>query len=92
MHKPTIDPEVVRRVIARRGGLRVFDSINCERTAHIIVDLQNGFMAPGAVAEIGTAREIVPSVNRISAALRDAWRQARALDRERKEIELLAKR
>ena len=29
-------------------------------------------MAPGQVAEIGTAREIVPSVNRISAALRDA--------------------
>lgn len=29
-------------------------------------------MAPGQVAEIGTAREIVPNVNRISAALRDA--------------------
>ena len=37
-----------------------------------MVDLQNGFMAPGAVAEIATAREIVPNVNRISAALRDA--------------------
>ena len=29
-------------------------------------------MAPGAVAEIGTAREIVPNVNRISATLRAA--------------------
>jgi ureidoacrylate peracid hydrolase len=29
-------------------------------------------MAPGAIAEIGTAREIVPNVNRISAALREA--------------------
>ena len=29
-------------------------------------------MAPGQVAEIATAREIVPNVNRISAALRTA--------------------
>jgi ureidoacrylate peracid hydrolase len=37
-----------------------------------VVDLQNGFMAPGEVAEIATAREIVPNVNRISTAVRAA--------------------
>ena len=37
-----------------------------------MVDLQNGFMAPGAVAEIAEAREIVPAVNRISEAVRSA--------------------
>ena len=37
-----------------------------------MVDLQNGFMAPGAVAEIAEAREIVPTVNQISQALRAA--------------------
>jgi ureidoacrylate peracid hydrolase len=72
MHKPAVSPEVIRRVTERRGGMRVFDSIDCKRTAHIIVDLQNGFMAPGQVAEIGTARDIVPNVNRISQALRQA--------------------
>jgi ureidoacrylate peracid hydrolase len=72
MHKPAIHPDVVRRATERRGSLRVFDSIVCERTAHIVVDLQNGFMAPGQVAEIGTAREIVPNVNRISDAVRRA--------------------
>jgi len=72
MHKPAIYPDVVRRVTERRGGLRVFDSIVCERTAHIVVDLQNGFMAPGQVAEIPTAREVVPNVNRISQAVRQA--------------------
>jgi ureidoacrylate peracid hydrolase len=72
MHKTAISPEVVRRVTERRGGLRVFDSIVSERAAHIIVDLQNGFMAPGQVAEIGTARDIVPNVNRISDAVRKA--------------------
>jgi ureidoacrylate peracid hydrolase len=72
MHNAVIHPDVVRRVTERRGGLRIFDSIVCERTAHIVVDLQNGFMAPGQVAEIGTAREIVPNVNRISDAVRQA--------------------
>jgi ureidoacrylate peracid hydrolase len=72
MHNAVIHPDVVRRVTERRGGLRIFDSIVCERTAHIVVDLQNGFMAPGQVAEIGTAREIVPNVNRISDAVRRA--------------------
>jgi ureidoacrylate peracid hydrolase len=72
MHKAAISPEVVRRVTERRGGLRVFDRLVCKRTAHIVVDLQNGFMAPGQVAEIATARDIVPNVNRISAAVREA--------------------
>ena len=75
MHKSVINPDVVSRVTQRRGRVRVFDSLNPGRTAHIVVDLQNGFMAPGAVAEIGTARVIVPNVNRISAALRQAGGQ-----------------
>ena len=70
MHKSSVYPSVIQRVTERRGGLRVFDSINIGQAAHIVVDLQNGFMAPGAVAEIPTAREIVPNVNRISRAVR----------------------
>ena len=72
MHNSAIHPDVVRRATERRGGLRVFDGLVPRRTAHVVVDLQNGFMAPGQVAEIATAREIVPNVNRISAALRNA--------------------
>jgi len=72
MHQAAVSPDVFRRSIERRGGLRVFKSLISSRTAHIVVDLQNGFMAPGQVAEIGFAREIVPNVNRISAALRAA--------------------
>jgi ureidoacrylate peracid hydrolase len=72
MHAPQIYPEVVARAVARRGSVHVFDRIDPARTAHIVVDLQNGFMAPGEVAEIATAREIVPNVNRITAALRAA--------------------
>ena len=72
MHNPLIDPVVIRRVTERRGGLGVFESLDCRRTAHIVVDLQNGFMAPGAVAELPIARDIVPNVNRISDAVRRA--------------------
>jgi ureidoacrylate peracid hydrolase len=72
MHTKSIYPSVIERVEQRRGGLPVFDRLDSRRTAHIVVDLQNGFMAPGAVAEIGEAREIVPVVNRISAAVRAA--------------------
>jgi ureidoacrylate peracid hydrolase len=72
MHRSAIYPAVIERVEQRRGSIRVFDRIDCKRTAHIVVDLQNGFMAPGAVAEIAEAREIVPAVNRISKALRNA--------------------
>lgn len=71
MHQNALFPSVVERVEQRRGGVRVFDRLNCERTAHVVVDLQNGFMAPNAVAEIPQAREIVPIVNRISAAVRE---------------------
>jgi ureidoacrylate peracid hydrolase len=70
MHEKSIYPSVIERVEQRRGGMAVFDRLDSRHTAHIVVDLQNGFMAPGAVAEIGTAREIVPVVNRISEALR----------------------
>jgi ureidoacrylate peracid hydrolase len=72
MHNSAVYPWVVDRVVQRRGGLRVFDRLDSKRTAHIVVDLQNGFMAPGAICEIPEARAIVPTVNAISAAVRDA--------------------
>jgi ureidoacrylate peracid hydrolase len=72
MHDSAVYPWVVDRVVQRRGGLRVFDRLDSKRTAHIVVDLQNGFMAPGAICEIPEARAIVPTVNAISAAVRDA--------------------
>jgi ureidoacrylate peracid hydrolase len=72
MHKIAIPQAAIDRVLKRRDSLHVFDDIDPVRTAHIVVDLQNGFVAPGQPAEIPMAREIVPNVNRISAALRAA--------------------
>lgn len=70
MHKIAIPQAAVDRVLKRRASLHVFNELDPARTAHVVVDLQNGFMAPGQPAEIPMAREIVSNVNRISAALR----------------------
>lgn len=70
MHEIRIAPEILAQVHARRGRAHPFDRLDPARTAHIAVDLQNGFMEPGAPVEVPVAREIVPRVNAISAAMR----------------------
>ena len=73
MHKIDIRPELIERLTQERNGrLHIFDEIDPARTAHVIVDLQNGFMERGAPVEVPVAREIIPSVNAISNAVRQA--------------------
>jgi ureidoacrylate peracid hydrolase len=72
MHTIAIPSYAIERVLSRRGRLNPFDGLEPARTALIVVDLQNGFMAPGQPAEIAQAREIVPNVNRLAAATRTA--------------------
>ncbi|WP_207483263.1 cysteine hydrolase family protein [Arenibaculum pallidiluteum] len=72
MHRIEISPDVVERSRRQRGRAHVFETIAPSRTAHVVVDLQVGFMAPGAPVEVPAAREVVAPVNRISAALRAA--------------------
>jgi ureidoacrylate peracid hydrolase len=72
MHKIEMSPEVLDRVKGFREGFHMFSNIDPLRTAHIIVDLQNGFMEPGATVELPVARDIVPNVNAICAAVRAA--------------------
>jgi ureidoacrylate peracid hydrolase len=72
MHKIAIPAYAVERAIARRGRVNPFETIDPAKTALVVVDLQNGFMAPGQPAEIAAARDIVPNVNRLAAATRAA--------------------
>jgi ureidoacrylate peracid hydrolase len=72
MHKVEIPSWAVERALARRGRLHPFDDLDPARTALIVVDLQNGFMAPGQPAEVAHARDIVPNVNRLARATRAA--------------------
>jgi ureidoacrylate peracid hydrolase len=69
-----VDHDVILdRLAATRGGVRnVFDNIDTGRTAHVIIDMQNGFMEEGAPVEVPEARGIVSHINRISDAMRSA--------------------
>lgn len=70
MHPVTIRPEIIARVLARRGRVDWFDRLDPARTALIVIDMQTAFCAPGAPAEVPLARSIVPAINRLSTALR----------------------
>ena len=70
MHRVALRPEIVERVTARRGRLHLYDSLDARRTALLVIDMQNAFVAPGAPIEVPAAREIVPSLNRLAAELR----------------------
>ena len=70
MHRLGLRPEIVERVTARRGRLRLYDSLDPSRTALLVIDMQNAFLAPGAPIEVPQARAIVPGINHVAAALR----------------------
>ena len=61
---------LVDRILERRGRLRLYERLEPRRTALIVVDLQVHFMQPGSPAEMPSAREVVPAVNRLAGALR----------------------
>ena len=72
MHKVGVAPDIIERVEKRRGRRHIYDRVVPAATALVIIDMQNTFMAEGAPAEVPTAREIVPNINRLAAALRRA--------------------
>ena len=72
MHKIDIPDEVRERVIKRQGRLHVIESLVPAKTALLVVDMQNYFMADGQLGCCPVARDIVPNVNRLAQALREA--------------------
>ncbi len=67
-----ISQHIIDRVVARRGRLHIFDSINPARTAMVVVDMQKTFCEPGAPAEVPASRGIIAPINRLAAGLRAA--------------------
>ena len=70
MHPYTIPAEVKERVMRRQGKLPSHDTIDASRTALVVVDMQNYFVAEGFPLEVPAARGIVPNINRWRARLR----------------------
>jgi ureidoacrylate peracid hydrolase len=72
MHKYTV-PEAIRaRVIKLQGKPFALDRIEAARTALVVVDMQNYYVAEGFPNESPVARSIVPNINRLATALRAA--------------------
>lgn len=72
MHKIEFPEHVMKRVRTRRDKLHIYDKLSGPATALVVIDLQNVFMQPHMALEVPFAREIVPNVNRLAAAIRAA--------------------
>jgi ureidoacrylate peracid hydrolase len=72
MNRYTVPDAVKQRVIGRKGKLFSIERFDMARTALVVVDMQNHFVAPGFPSEVPPARGIVPNINRIAQAVRAA--------------------
>ena len=72
---------VLDRVMNKRGRVHVFDALQPERTAFVVIDMQNAFVKGKVKAE--TALAIMPKINQLAAKVRElggrvAWVQLKA--------------
>ena len=102
MHDVTIGEDVKQRLLARRGRVHLYDSLEASRSAFVVIDMQNAFCAPGAPAEVPASRAIVDNINALAvdgpfgevhrgfqAAMQDVWPKMRQTIRQyRREAEL----
>jgi ureidoacrylate peracid hydrolase len=65
-HEVKIPDYVIERIMAKRGKLEVFDRFDPAKTAFLVIDMQNFY-----VAEVDTAISIVPNINRLAAVCRE---------------------
>jgi ureidoacrylate peracid hydrolase len=72
MHRYQMPDHIKQRVLVRQGRLFSHDAIDAARTALVVVDMQNHFVAEGFPAEVPLSREIVPVINRLARVLRTA--------------------
>jgi nicotinamidase-related amidase len=66
MHEFEFPDYVIERVMAKRGRLRVFDEFPAPQTALVVIDMQHFY-----VAEVATAKGIVPNINRLADSVRE---------------------
>ncbi len=74
-HNVEVPDYVIERIMTKRGKLYVFDKFDPTKTALVVIDMQNFF-----VAEVETAISICPNINHLADAVRSkggvvAWVQ-----------------
>jgi len=75
MHYYVMSDSVKERLLHRQGRLSNHDRIDAVRTALVVIDMQNHFVAEGFPAEVPASRDIVPTINRLARAVRIAGGQ-----------------
>ena len=71
MHNVEIRQEIIDRVLARRGRVHLFDSLDPQKTALVIIDMQGTFVEPGSPAEVPSSRGIIDNINELASSLRE---------------------
>ena len=72
MHHYVTPDSIKERVLRRQGKLWSHDTIDAARSALVVIDMQNFFVAEGYAAEVPAARGIVPNINRMAKTMRAA--------------------
>jgi ureidoacrylate peracid hydrolase len=73
LHALAIPKSVIARVVERRGREHVYGDLAPAKSALLVVDMQNAFMLPDVAHSLcPMAQEIVPNINRLAQALREA--------------------
>ena len=72
MHKYVVPDHIRARVIRLQGKPFALESIDGARTALIVVDMQNYYVAEGYPSHSPQAPTIAPNINRMAAAVRAA--------------------
>ena len=72
MHRTDLPQEFLDRLVQRRGRVHAFEAVESQKTALVVVDMQNCFCAAGAAGEVPLAKELVPNINLLARETRDA--------------------
>jgi ureidoacrylate peracid hydrolase len=66
-----ISEKLVTAAIADRGKAHPWDRFPVAKTALVVIDMQNYFVAPDSQGQTNPAQGIVPAINRLAAAMRE---------------------
>src|SRR5688500_11593548 len=73
MHHFEMPDWAIQQAVSRRGRVHVFDKPDPLKTALLVIDMQNAFLMDSvAHSPIPMARSIVPNINRLAHAVREA--------------------
>ena len=72
MHNYAVPKSIQERVMRLQDRPHAVDAVDPAHAALVVIDMQNHFVAEGYPGVAPTARDIVPNINRMAAAMRAA--------------------